>query len=167
MQSAHTQIKESLLSKYGSFNTAFRSINGGDGLITRGEFEAMLHNLNLGGLRPAVVTCLLEMMDYDDDDDGEGDVDIKYEEFVRFLTVDRVEKLFPDAGERDHKLGFRMAPKAAPVVQKAVVKKVEAPVTPQELFTAHTLLKEQILMKHGARELLAPSVLCEGTWPPG
>jgi hypothetical protein len=95
LQSAHDQIKEKLLSKYGSFTRAFRSIDqDGTGFIERHEFERALRTVNLDGIRQPVVLCLLEMMDYDDDDDGEAGYDIKYEEFVQFLAADDVRTLF-------------------------------------------------------------------------
>ena len=149
LQSAHDQIKEKLLSKYGSFTRAFRSIDqDGTGFIERHEFERALRTVNLDGIRQPVVLCLLEMMDYDDDDDGEAGYDIKYEEFVQFLAADDVRTLFPNSDKRDHKLGYKKAVKA--VEKKAPVKRLYDPhVTAAELLQAHTMIKEQIQMKHG------------------
>ena len=149
LQSAHDQIKEKLLSKYGSFTRAFRAIDqDGTGFIERHEFERALRTVNLDGIRQPVVLCLLEMMDYDDDDDGEAAYDIKYEEFVQFLAADDVRTLFPNSDKRDHKLGYKKAVKA--VEKKAPVKRTYDPnVTAAELLQAHTMIKEQIQMKHG------------------
>jgi len=150
LQNSHDQIKEKLLSKYGSFTRAFRSIDqDGTGLIERHEFEQALRAVNLDGIRQPVILCLLDMMDYDDDDDGESGYDIKYEEFVHFLAADDVHSLFPDADKRDHKLGFKKVvheqKKAAPVQRKH-----EPPVTAEELHKAHKMIRENILMRHGA-----------------
>ncbi len=150
LQSAHDQIKEKLLSKYGSFTRAFRSIDeDGTGLIERHEFERALRTVNLDGIRQPVVLCLLDMMDYDDDDDGDTGYDIKYEEFVHFLAADDVRSLFPDADKRDHKLGYKKTVQAAPKKAAPVKRAYEPPVTTAELHEAHRTIKENILMKHG------------------
>jgi len=151
LQSSHDQIKEKLLSKYGSFTRAFRSIDeDGSGLIERHEFERMMRSLNLDGIRQPIILCLLDMMDYDDDDDGETGYDIKYEEFVHFLAADDIKSLFPDvvALKRDHKMGFKkkvVAEKTAALVQRTF----EKPVTATELHEAHKMIQENILMRHG------------------
>ena len=79
-------VKEKLLTKYSTFNKAFKGLDKDrTGNITRAELETALVEMQLtNGIRPEVVSSLVDLID----DEGEGV--IEFDEFAKVLSADNV-----------------------------------------------------------------------------
>ena len=152
LQAAHQVIKDHLLSKHGNYQRAFLSIDKDhDKFITKQELDWALFDLNLDGIRKPVVAGLVQLVDIYDDD-GTDEIDIKYEEFARFLSVDNVLHLVPGnpgyvpppSDPYRNSGGDKYRRPAAMVEFKA-----SGTVTRDELRRAHMTIRDSLFTKYG------------------
>ena len=109
----------------------------GSGLITKSEFEFMLHDLNLDQIRTPVVESMLDLIDIWEDDTESQGYDIKFEEFRRFLAADSVHELLPS--NPNHPLRKKKVVVDAGPAEEVVDL---VPPTRQEIYDAHRFITE-------------------------
>ena len=92
VRQAHATIRQKLTDKFTTVARAFRTYDTShNGYISRAEFEFMLLDLNLDGLRHPVVESLIDIVDSHDDTSDEYtsklEHDIQFREFARVFTA--------------------------------------------------------------------------------